>query len=88
MKIFKTNMTDIMDAPVLISDKYTAQYFRNLDARAKRRNIHTGKSGIDTCCGVWFEIEKNGKTIRYTLVEGQHDYDSICIPCDSMKGRV
>ena len=81
-KLFKTNMTDIMDAPAFISQTYTAERFRRLDKRAKRLKIHTGKSGVDSCCGVWFEITRNEKRIRYTLVdvERKHDYDDICIP--------
>ena len=82
-RVYKTNMTDIMDEPVCIKSEATSEYFRQLESRAKAKGIHTGKSGIDKCNGIWFEVEKDTlhgvKTIRYTFITGKHDMDSIAI---------
>ena len=74
--LYKTNMTDILDLPVCIKRNPTGEYFRSLVARAKAKGIYR-KDGMDSCNGIWFEVEKDGKRIRYTLTTGKHDLDGL-----------
>lgn len=77
-RLYKTNMTDLLDLPVCIKRNPTAEYFRTLITRAKTKGIYR-KDGMDACDGIWFEVEKNGKRFRYTLTTGKHDLDDICV---------
>lgn len=76
--LYKTNMTDILDLPVCIKRNPTGDYFRTLVDRAKAKGIYR-KDGMDACNGIWFEVEKNGKRIRYTLTTGRHALDGLVV---------
>ena len=77
-RVYKTNMTDLLDLPVCIKKKATPKYFRDLEARAKAKGIYR-REGCDSCGGIWFEVEVNGKRIRYTITTGHHDLDDIAV---------
>lgn len=77
-------MTDLMDLPVIIKNFATKDDFRNLEQKAKDKNIFT-RSGMDESNGVWFEIKIGDKTTRYTYAYGRHNYDDIAIWDDDCK---
>ena len=83
-RIYKTNMTDLMDLPVIIKNFATKDDFRNLEQKAKDKNFFT-RSGMDESNGVWFETKIGDKTTRYTYAFGRHNYDDIAIWDDDCK---
>ena len=66
-RVYKTNMTDALDLPVLLKKNATAKYFRELEDRAKAKGILHGKGGCDHDNGIYFECVINGKVYRYTF---------------------
>ena len=80
-RVYKTNMTDILDLPVLIKRNASKRYFRELEARARAKGIIHGKGGVDKDNGVWFEVMLNGKRYRYTFCYqfSTHSLDSLAV---------
>ena len=66
-RAYKTNMTDILDLPVLLKKNATAKYFRELENRANALGLLHGKGGCDPDNGIYFEITVNGKVYRFTF---------------------
>ena len=67
-RVYKTNMTDILDLPVLLKKNATTKYFRELFERARKKGIYRKRAQeVDADNGVFFETEVNGKRYRYTF---------------------
>lgn len=80
-RVYKTNMTDILDLPVLIKRNASADYFRSLESRARAKGIIHGKGGVDKDNGVWFDAIIGGKRYRYTFCYklNPHNLDSMAV---------
>lgn len=80
-RVYKTNMTDILDLPVLLKKNATAKYFRELEARAKAKGLLHGKGGCDQDNGIFFEAVVGGKVYRYTFCYqfSTHSLDGLVV---------
>ena len=81
-RVYKTNMTDLLDLPILLKKNATAKYFRELFERARKKGIYRKRAQeIDADNGVFFETEVNGKVYRYTFCYAfsSHSLDGLVV---------
>ena len=85
-RVYKSNMTDVLDLPVLLKKNASTKYFRELEEKAHRICIIRGKGGIDKDNGIYFETEQldsKGESIRYrftfVFAFSTHSLDGLCV---------
>ena len=85
-RVYKTNMTDVLDLPVLLKKNASTKYFRELEERARAKGIIHGKGGIDKDNGVYFETEQlnsKGEAVRnryvFCYAFSSHSFDQLCV---------
>ena len=85
-RVYKTNMTNVLDLPVLLKRNASTKYFRELEEKAHAKGIIRGKGGIDKDNGIYFETEQlnsKGESVRYRFtfcyMFAIHPFDSLCV---------